>query len=99
MLLLPAAWTYEEGFPPEIGIPGFWTSSVPVSGRTGEDTIHSSTARYRSEEPYSVSGSYTGTSRYTGRLERPEYGWRKRTRPIGKDIKGSGACLRHHTAG
>ena len=27
----------------EIGIPGFWDSSVPVSGRTGEDTVCSST--------------------------------------------------------
>ena len=32
--------------PPEAGIPGFWNSIVPVSNRTGEDTIRSSTARY-----------------------------------------------------
>ena len=67
MLPLLAAWTYEEGFPPEIGIPGFQNSAVPVSGRTGEDTVRSSIARYRLEEPVSVSGSYTGTSRFTGR--------------------------------
>ena len=99
MLSLPASWTHEEGLPPETRIPGFWDSTVPVSGRTGEDTVHSSTARYRSEEPVSVSGSYTGTSRYTGRPERPEYGPRQRTRPTSKDVRGSGACLRHHTAG
>ena len=74
MLPLSAAWTHEEGLPPEIGIPWFWGSGVPVSGRTEEDTVHSSTARYRPEEPVSVSGSYTGTSHFTGRPERPEYG-------------------------
>ena len=54
-------------------------------------------ARYMLEEPVSVSRSYAGTSRYTGRLERPEYGPRQRTRPIGRDVRGLGACLRHHT--
>ena len=70
VLLLPAARTHEEGLPPKIGIPGFWDSTIPVSGRTGEDTVHSSTARYRSEESVSVSGRCTGTSCHTGRLER-----------------------------
>ena len=74
MLSLPTAWTHEEGLPPETGIPRFWDITVPVSGRTGEDTIHSSIARYRLEEPVSVSGSYTGTSHFTGRPERPDYG-------------------------
>ena len=74
MLSLPATWTHEEGLPPETGIPGFWDNTVLVSGRTGEDTVHSSIARYRLEEPVSVSGSYTGTSHFTGRPERPEYG-------------------------
>ena len=73
MLSLPAAWTHEEGLPLETGIPGFRDSTVPVNGRTGEDTVYSSTARYRPEEPVSVLGSYTGTPRYTGRLERPDY--------------------------
>ena len=99
VLLLPAAWTHEEGLPSETGILGFRDSAVSVSGRTGEDTVHSSTARYRSEEPVSVSGSYTGTSRHTGRPERPEYGSRQRTRPTGRDVRGSEVCLRHHTAG
>ena len=74
MLPLSAAWTYEEGLPPETGIPGFWDSTVPVSSKTEEDTVRSSTAQYRPEEPVSVSGSYTGTSHFTGRPERPEYG-------------------------
>ena len=74
MLPLLAAWTHEEGLPLETGIPGFWDSIVPVSGRTGEDTVRSSTTRYRPEEPVSVSGSYTGSSHFTGRPERPEYG-------------------------
>ena len=56
------------------GIPGFWDSTVPVSSRTGEDTVRSSTARYRPEEPVSVSGSYMGTSHFTSKPERPEYG-------------------------
>ena len=74
MLPLPAAWAHEEGLPPKTGIPGFWDSTVPVNGRTKEDTVHSSTARCRPEEPVLVSGSYTGTSHFTGRPERPEYG-------------------------
>ena len=74
MLPLSAAWTHEEGLPSETGIPGFWDSTVLVSSRTGEDTVRSSTARYRPEEPVSVSGSYTGTSHFTRRPERPEYG-------------------------
>ena len=74
MLPLPAAWTHEEGFPPKTGIPRFWDSIVPVSSKTGEDTVRSSTARYRTERSVSVSGGYTGTSHFTGRLERPEYG-------------------------
>ena len=74
VLPLPATLTYEEGLPPEIGIPGFRDSAVPVSGRTGEDTIHSSIARYRPKDPVSVSGSYMSTSRFTGKPEKPEYG-------------------------
>ena len=74
MLPLSAAWTHEEGLPPEIGIPRLWDSTVLVSSKTGEDTVHSSTARYRPEGPVSVSGSYTGTPHFTGRPESPEYG-------------------------
>ena len=74
VLPLPAAWTHEEGLPPETGIPGSWDSTVPVGSRTEEDTVCSSTARYRPERPVSVSGSYTSTSHLTGRPERPEYG-------------------------
>ena len=82
MLSLPAAWTHQEGLPPDIRIPGFWDSVVPVSDRTGEDTVYSSTTWYRPEEPILVSGSCTGTSRYTGRLERPDYGPRQRIGPL-----------------
>ena len=74
MLPLLAAWTHEEGLPLETGIPRFWDSIIPVSSKTIEDTVRSSAARYRPEEPVLVSGSYTSTSHFTGRLERPEYG-------------------------
>ena len=74
MLPLSAAWKHEEGLPPETGILGFWDNTVPVSSRIGENIVRSSTARYRPERPVSVSGSYTGTSHFTGRTERPEYG-------------------------
>ena len=67
MLPLSAAWTHEEGLPPETGIPGFWDSTVPVSSRTREDTVRSSTARYRPKRLVSVSGSYAGTSHFIGR--------------------------------
>ena len=97
MLPLPTAKTYKEGLPLDTGIPSFRDSIVPISGRTREDTVHSSIAQYRPEEPVSVSGSCTGTSRYTGRLERLGYGPRQRMRPIDRDVRGSGACLRHHT--
>ena len=62
-----------EGLPRETRMSGFWDSAVPVSGRIGEDTVRSSIAWYRPEEPVSVSGSYMGTSHFTGRPERPEY--------------------------
>ena len=74
MLPLSAAWTHETGLPPEIGIPGFWDSTVPVSSRTGEDIVRSSIARYKPEEPVSVAGSYAGTPHFTGRPERPKCG-------------------------
>ena len=74
MLPLSTAWTYETGLPLEAGIPEFWDSTVPVNSRTEEDTVHSSTARYRSERPISISGSYAGTPHFTGKPERPEYG-------------------------
>ena len=74
VLPFSAAWTHEEGLPPETRIPGFWDSIVPVSSRTGEDTVRSSTAQYRLEVPVLVSRSYTGTSHFTSRPERPEYG-------------------------
>ena len=73
-LPLSVAWTHEEGLPPETGIPGFWDNTFPVSSRTGEDTVRSSIARYRLERPVSVSRSYTGTSHFAGRPERPECG-------------------------
>ena len=47
VLPLLVAWTHEEGFPPQTGIPGFWDSTVLVNSRTGEDTVRSSTVRYR----------------------------------------------------
>ena len=99
MLPLPTTRTYQEGLPLETRIPRFWDSAVPVNGRTGEDTVYSSTAQYRPEEPVSVSGSCTGTSRYASRLERLGYGPRQRTRPTSRGVRGSGACLRHHTTG
>ena len=34
VLPLSAAWTHEAGLPSEIGIPGFWDITVPVSSRT-----------------------------------------------------------------
>ena len=74
VLPLSTAWTHETGLPPETGIPGFWDSSVPVSSRTGENTVHSFIARYRPERPVLVSGSYTGTPHFMDKPERPEYG-------------------------
>ena len=35
MLPLPATWTYEEGLPPEIGILGFWDSTVVAEDSRG----------------------------------------------------------------
>ena len=58
--------------PQRQGSRGFGTAQSQ-SSRTGEDTVRSSTSRYRPEELVSVSGSYTGTSHFTGRPERPEY--------------------------
>ena len=71
MLLLLVARTHEEGLPPETGIPGFRDSLVPVNGRIGEDTVYSFIEQYRLEEPVSITGSCTGTSRCTSKLRRP----------------------------
>ena len=60
--------------PQRQGSQGFGTAQSPVSNRTGEDTVRSSTAQYGPERPVSVSGSHTSTSYFTGRPERPEYG-------------------------
>ena len=69
MFPLPTAWTYETGLPPDTGISGFWDSTVPISCRTGEDTVHSSIHSYGSEEPISVTGCYTSTFDSTDRPE------------------------------
>ena len=39
MLPLPASRTYEEGLPPETGIPMFGIGAVPVSCGTGATTV------------------------------------------------------------
>ena len=36
-------WACETGLPPEIGIPGYWNSAIPVSCRIEECIVHSST--------------------------------------------------------
>ena len=63
-----------DGIAPETGIPRLWDNTVPVSRRTEEYTVHSSTPWYGSEEPVSVSGCYTSTSSSTDRPEGPECG-------------------------
>ena len=39
MIPLPAARTYEDGFPPETGIPMFGIGAVPVNCGTGAATV------------------------------------------------------------
>ena len=98
VLPLSATRTYEEGLPLETGIPWVQDNAVPIIYWTGVDTVYFSTPRYGADEPVSFSGSCMGTSRYTDRPKGPDYGPRQGTRPSSRDIKGSGACLRHHTA-
>ena len=57
MFPLLAAQIYEEGLPPETRIPGFWDSSVPVSGRTREDTVCSSTTSMDKGNLYQFHGA------------------------------------------
>ena len=99
MLFLPTAWTHETGLPLETGIPGFLDSTVLVSCRTGEDTVHSSTPEYGSEEPVSVARCYTSTFGSTDGLEGPECGSRSGIELIGQDFGDLGACLRHCARG
>ena len=87
VLPLPATWAYEEGLPLETRISGFRDSAVPVNCGTGADTVYSSTPWYGAEEPVSVLGSCTGTSHYTSRPERPDYG---RGRGRGPQVRTSG---------
>ena len=79
MLLMPTAWACETGLPPETGILGYWDSAIPVSCRTRDYTIHSSTPWYESEEPVLVSGCYTSTFGSTGGPEGSECGSRSGT--------------------
>ena len=93
VLPLAAARTYEEGFPSEIGIPGFWDNIVPVSYGVGPDTIHYSTPQYGSEVPVLVTGCYTRTFSNTNGLEGPEYGSRSGAELTGQYFGDLGACL------
>ena len=86
MLLLLTAWACETGLPQETGIPRHWDRAVPVSCRTGEYTVHSSTPWYGSEEPVSVLGCYTSTFGGTGGPEEPEGGSRSGTGLTGRDF-------------
>ena len=93
MLFLPTAWTHETGLPPKTGIQGFWDSTIPVSYRTGEETIHSSTAKYGLEEPISVAGCYTSTFGSTDGPEGLECGSKSGTELAGQDFEDSRECL------
>ena len=99
MLFLPTAWTHETGLPLETGIPGFWDSTFPVSCRTGEHTVHSSTPEYGSKEPVSFAGCYTRTFGITDGPKGPECGSRLGTELTGQDFEDPGACLRHCAKG
>ena len=99
VLPLSAAWTHETGLPPETGIPGFWDSIVPVSSRTGEDTIRSSTARYRPEEPVSVSGSYLAPHISQAGPRGQSVGRGRGRGPQAETSGVQGACLLRHTVG
>ena len=57
MLFLPTAWACETGLSSKTGIPRFWDSVVPVSGRTGEDTICSSTPSMGKRNKYQFQGA------------------------------------------
>ena len=94
MLPLLAAWTYEEGLPPETGIPGFGDITVLVSYGTRANIICSFTPLCGPGGPVLVPGYCTGGFRYTDRPEGLDYGSRHRTGSTGRDL---GACLRHHT--
>ena len=67
MFPLPAARTYEEGLPLETGIPGFWNSSVPVNGRTGEDTVPPPSMGQRNQYQFQGAASAPSTSQ-TGHI-------------------------------
>ena len=86
MLFLLTAWACETGLSPETGIPGFWDSTVLVSYRTRERTVHSSTPKYGSEEPVSVSRCYTSTFGSTSGPEEPEGGSGSGTGLTGRDF-------------
>ena len=99
MLLLPSAWTYEEGLPTEVGIPGFLAGAGPVISGTGADLGCSFSLRCESEEPVSIAGCYPSAFSSTDRLEGPGYGSRSGTGLIGQDFGDPGTCLRYGTRG
>ena len=99
MLPLPAARSYETGLPLEVGIPRFWGSVVPVVWGIGMDIVYSSTLQFGSEESTPVLGCCVGTFSYVDRPESSDYGPKQRTGLTGRDIRGTGTFLRHHTTG
>ena len=99
MLLLPSAWTHEEGLPAEAGIPGFWADTVPIIRGTGTDSVCSFSLWCGLEKPVSVTECYASTSSGTDGPEGLGYGSRSVTRLTGQDFGDPGACLRHGTKG
>ena len=99
MLLLPSAWTHEEGLPAEAGIPGFCADTVPVISGTGTDLVCSFSPWCGSEEPFLVVECYANTSGGTDGPKGLGYGSRSGTGLTGQDFGDPRACLCHGTRG
>ena len=99
MLLLPSAWTHEEGLPTEAGISGFWADTVLVINGTGANSVCSFSPWCGSEEPVSVVECYAITSGGTDGPEGSGYGSRSGTGLTVQDFRDPGACLSHGTRG
>ena len=99
MLLLPSAWTHEEGLLAKARILGFWAYTVLVIRETSADSVCSFSPWCGSEKPVSVTECYANTSGGTDGPEGLGYRSRSGTGLTDQDFGDPRACLRHGTKG
>ena len=97
MFPFSSAWAHETGLPKEVEAPELWDTIVPVINKTHSDIVSSFLPQHGLDEPVLVLEYDTSTYHVTGKLERPEYGSRLRTRLTDRDFRDLRECLHLYT--